>query len=146
MFNRLLIAYVGSNALIAMNICTQTDNLFGSVTIGVAQALIPIIAFFYGQEDRTALRDTLRYTIRFSVIVNSLLCIIICVLANPIVQFFKASDPDIVSMACVAVRLFACSLPLKGINCIFASYFQSTKKKWIYGEVSAQSSHCVMTV
>ena len=134
--NHLLMVYIGTNALVAMNIRTQTENFFGAVTLGIAQALIPVIAYFYGKKERLAIKNTLKFAIRFGLIINSLIFIGVCIVAKPIVYLFKVSDPEQVSMAQTAVILFALSLPLKAVNNSFASLYQSTKKKWFATAVS----------
>ena len=62
--NHLLVMAAGAGAVAALNVRTQTYNIIGALIMGVCQAILPVAGVFYGEEDRTALENTLKEALR----------------------------------------------------------------------------------
>lgn len=128
MLNHLLLVAVGAGALAAFNIRTQVNNFFGAVTLGMGQSLLPVAGLFYGQEDRTSLKEMLLFSIRAGIVLNVLVCILLCLFPGELAIAFGIRDDDVMEMAVLAILLLGVSLPLRGINYTLINYYQATKK------------------
>ncbi len=129
MLNHLLIVTVGAGALAALNVRTQANNFFGAVTLGMGQSLLPVAGLFYGQEDRTSLKEMLLFSIRAGILLNVLVCILLWIFPGELATAFGIRDDDVMEMTVLAILLLGVSLPLRGINYTLINYFQATKKE-----------------
>lgn len=127
-FNNLLVITVGVGAVAALNVRTQTYNIIGAVTMGVGQALLPVAGMFFGEEDRTALRDTMKTTLRLGLTLSILVAVILIPAASVFPTLLGVKDPDIQRMSSVAIRFFAVSMPIQLVNTAWMNYYQCTKR------------------
>lgn len=131
LLNHLLIIAVGVGPLAALNVRTQANNFFGSVALGMSHALFPVIGLFYGQEDRSSLKESIWYSIRKGILLNFIVCVFLCLFAEQIASVFGIHDDDVKEMAAMAILLLGITLPLRGVNCILINYFQATKRETV---------------
>lgn len=127
-FNNLLVISVGVGAVAALNVRTQTNNIIGAVTMGVGQALLPVAGMFFGEEDRTALRDTMKTTLRLGLTLSILVAAVLIPLASVFPMLLGVTDPSIRQMSCIAIRFFAISMPFQLFNMVWMNYYQCTKR------------------
>lgn len=127
-FNNLLVISVGVGAVAALNVRTQTNNIIGAVTMGVGQALLPVAGMFFGEEDRTALRDTMKTTLRLGLRLSILVAAVLIPLASVFPMLLGVTDPSIRQMSCIAIRFFAISMPFQLFNMVWMNYYQCTKR------------------
>lgn len=128
LLNNLLVTYVSVAAVTALNIRTTTSNFLGAVVLGIGQAATPTIGMFFGEEDRTAVKDTLKTTLRLGLTINSILAVILLIFPAFFAQLLGVKDPQIMDMSVMAIRLFGLGMPLQLINSILINYYQCTKK------------------
>ena len=126
--NHMLVLFVGVGAVTALSIRTQAYSFFGAFMIGIAQASVPLTGLFYGEEDITALKDTLKNTLKIGLFINVILAVLLFLTAPLFVGLMGVSEPETKKMAVNAVRLFAIGAPFALINYIFMSFYQSTKR------------------
>ena len=126
--NHMLVLFVGVGAVTALSIRTQAYSFFGAFLIGIAQASVPLTGLFYGEEDITALKDTLKNTLKIGLFINVILAVLLFLTAPFFVELMGVSEPETKKMAVNAVRLFAIGVPFALINYIFMSFYQSTKR------------------
>lgn len=125
--NNMLVIFVGVGAVTAMNVRTQAFNFFGMFVLGLAQASVPILGMFYGEEDKTALRATLKTTLKIGLVINCIVGIVLFLIAPGFVGLMNVTDPETKQMAVLAIRLFAVSMPAALVNMALMSYYQSTR-------------------
>ena len=126
--NHMMVLFVGVGAVTALNVRTQAHSFSMAFSIGIAQASVPLTGLFYGEEDTTALKDTLKVTLKIGLFINGILAVLLFLAAPFFVGLMGVSDPVTKQMAVNAVRLFAIGVPFALINYIFMSFYQSTKK------------------
>lgn len=129
--NNMLVVVVGVGAVTALNVRSQVNNIVGSLILGVGQAVIPIAGMFYGEEDRTALRDTLKSTLRIGIIVSVAAAVGLCIFPKAFPMLLGIKDSDTMLMAVQAIILFALSMPFLAVNTILKNFYQSTEKPGI---------------
>ncbi len=125
--NNMLVAVVGVGAVTALNIRTQANSFFGAFIMGFAQASVPLVGMFYGEEDRNALKDTLKTTLKIGLCINGLVAVVLLFAAPVFVNLMSVTDAAIRDMSITAVRFFAVGMPLALINMALMSYYQSTR-------------------
>lgn len=125
--NRMLAVWVGVGAVAVLNVRSQAHNFFGSLIMGFAMASVPIVGMFFGEEDKTALRDTLKTTLRIGMISSCVVAVLLFVAAPGFAGMLGITEGENLTMAVTAIRLFAVGMPLILINMAMMSYYQGTK-------------------
>ena len=128
LLNHMLVAFVSVSAVTALNVRTTAQNLVGAIVLGISQAATPTIGMFFGEEDRTAVRDvfkaTLHYGFRLVVAASALL------LFFP--SFFSSmlgvADGELMKLSDMAIRFYAIALPLSLFNTVLLNFYQATKR------------------
>lgn len=87
-----------------------------------------MVGMFYGEEDRTALRDTLKTSLRIGMTLCITGSVLLLLFPSFFVSVFKVTDPGIMRMAGTAIRLFAIGMPIALANTIMMNFYQSTGK------------------
>lgn len=126
--NNLMVTVVGVGAVTALNVRTQANNIVGALIVGIGQAVIPVVGMFYGEEDRTALRDTLKTTLKMGLVLSGTVALALLIFPSSLTNAFGVADPKIMEMSNTAVRLFAVGMPVALLNAILMNFYQSTGK------------------
>ena len=128
LLNNLLVAYVSVAAVTALNVRTTVSNFLGAVVLGIGQAATPTIGMFFGEEDRTAVKDTLKTTLKLGLTLNGLLAIILLIFPAFFAKLLGVTEGTLLNMSVMAIRLFGIGMPLQLINSALLNYYQCTKK------------------
>ena len=124
----MLVAYVSVAAVTALNVRTTVSNFLGAVVLGIGQAATPTIGMFFGEEDRTAVKDTLKTTLKLGLAINSILAAVLLVFPAFFVKLLGVTEENLLNMSVMAIRLFGIGMPLQLINSALLNYYQCTKK------------------
>lgn len=128
LLNHMLVTYVSVAAVTALNIRTTTSNFLGAVVLGIGQAATPTIGMFFGEEDRTAMKDTLKTTLKLGLAINSLLAVALLVLPAFFARLLGVTDEPLMNMSVLAIRLFGIGMPIQLVNSVLLNYYQCTRK------------------
>lgn len=128
LLNNLLVTYVSVAAVTALNVRTTASNFLSAIVLGIGQAATPTIGMFFGEEDRTAVKDTLKTTIRLGLTINGVLAVVLLSYPAFFAQLLGVKDAQIMNMSSMAIRFFALGMPLQLINAVLLNYYQCTKK------------------
>ena len=128
LMNNLLTAFVSVSAITALSIRTQASNFLGAVILGICQAITPTIGMFFGEEDRTAMRDTLKITLRFGFTIVVILAVTLFAVPSLFCRLLGVQEGSIRDMSNMALRLFAAALPLYFVNTVLMNFYQCTKR------------------
>ena len=128
LLNHLLVTYVSVYAVTALNVRTTVSNFLGALVLGIGQAATPTIGMFFGEEDRTALKDTLKTALKLGLGINTALGAVLLVFPSFFARLLGVQDSGIMQMCVMAIRFFGIGMPLSMINSALLNYYQSTKK------------------
>ena len=128
LLNNLLVTYVSIAAVTALNVRTTVSNFLGAVALGIGQAATPTIGMFFGEEDRTAVKDTLKTTLKLGLAINGTLAAVLLMLPDFFAKLLGVTDEPLVNMSVIAIRLLGIGMPLQLINSALLNYYQCTKK------------------
>ncbi len=126
--NNLMVTAVSVGAVTALNVRTQANNIMGALVVGIGQAVIPVVGMFYGEEDGTALKDTLKTTLKIGLTLSGIAAVILLLFPAVLTDAFGVTGPDIREMSTLAIRLFAVGMPVALLNNVLMNFYQSTKK------------------
>ena len=126
LLNHLLVLSAGAGAVAALNVRTQAYNIVGALIMGVGQALLPIAGLFYGEEDRTSLKDALKEALKVGLFLCLLAGSALAVFSQDFVSLLGVHEEQTLRMASNAVRFFALGMPLQLINLALMNFYQST--------------------
>lgn len=128
LLNHMLVTYVSVAAVSALSVRTTTSNFLSAIVLGIGQAATPTIGMFFGEEDRTAVKDTLKTTLRLGLAINGVLGAALVVFPTFFAQLLSVKEPQLLRMSAMAIRLFGLGMPLQLINSVLLNYYQCTKK------------------
>ncbi len=128
LLNNMMVAFVSVAAVTALNVRTQANNLLGGVVLGIGQASIPTVGMFFGEEDKTAIKDTLKTTFRFGLTLICVLAVILLLFPSLFSGLLGVTDAGIMKMSNVAICFFAVGMPVSLINTVLMNFYQSTKR------------------
>lgn len=128
MLNNLLVTYVSVAAVTALNVRTTTSNFLGAVVLGIGQAATPTIGMFFGEEDRTAMKDTLKTTLRLGLTINGVVAVVLLAFPAFFARLLGVSDGPLMNMSVIAIRLLGLGIPIQLINSVLLNFYQCTKK------------------
>lgn len=124
--NHALVAVAGAAAVTALNVRTQANNLLMAVTLGVAQAIVPVASVFYGEEDRRALKETFREALCLGLILCAGVAVLLILFAESFAGLLGVQEGEILAMSADGLRFLALTLPLLMVNVAMLSFCQST--------------------
>ena len=128
LLNNMMTVFVSVASVTALSVRTQANSFLGAVILGIGQAITPTIGMFFGEEDRSAIRDTLRVTLRFGLLIVLILAIALFAVPSLFCQLLGVRDAEILAMSNTALRFFALSLPIYLINTVLMNFYQCTKR------------------
>lgn len=126
--NHLLVMAAGAGAVAALNVRMQTYNIVGAIIMGVCQAILPVAGVFYGEEDRTALENTLKEALRTGLLLSTAAGLILLLFPNLFPGLLGVKEGETLEMAALAVRFFAIGMPLQLVNMAMMNTYQATRK------------------
>lgn len=117
----------GDIAIGAMTVINAIAIFFMMPIFGLNQGSQPIIGYNYGAKEYKRVKKALKLA---AAVATS-----ICLLGFILTQFFTIylirifnSDPELIQVATVGMRIFLCMMPLIGFQIISANYFQAVGK------------------
>lgn len=128
LLNNMLATFISVSAITALSIRTQANNFLGAVILGIGQAITPTIGMFFGEEDRTAMRDTLKVTFSFGFSVVVVVAIALFAVPSLFCQLLGVQEASIMDMSNMALRCFAIALPAYLVNTVLMNFYQCTKR------------------
>lgn len=124
--NNLTAAY-GDYELAAMGIVKKIDMIPLSVTLGITQGILPLIAYNYAARNYKRMRDISRYGMKL-VMIFSLLCVAVFVLEAPLLMRIFIKDATTVHLGERFLRIAVLAMPLMGMNFVINTAFQAMGK------------------
>lgn len=118
----------GDAALAAMTIVTRTMQFLGSALIGFGQGFQPVAGFSWGAKRLDRLRAAYRFSLLTGVIGFIIIGTFGFIFAPAIMRFFIKTDPAVVEIGSLAMRLQSLLMPLQAVSIIISMLFQSIGK------------------
>lgn len=127
-FNNMMVIAAGAGAVAALNVRQQVYNLVGSLIMGAGQALMPMAALFFGEEDANSLLRSIKVSIKTGLKITLAAAVILLFIPSVFVNALGVREPEIVSMAEYGIRIFAISMPIRLLVVLWNNFYQSIRK------------------
>ncbi len=132
-FNNILLSVSGNSGLAIYNILFNVSLFAYAVFDGISLAISPLIGTFLGEKDTKVIYMTSELAFKTSLLLSLFVSLIVFFGAELIVSTFGLTGD--LSVAASTIRLYSFSIILSCLNCVFASYFQTTKRFKLAGTV-----------
>lgn len=118
----------GDSALAAMAIVTRTMQFLGSALIGFGQGFQPVSGFSWGAGRYDRLRQAFRFSLFTGIVAFFILGSLGFAFAPAVMRLFIKTDPKVVAIGALAMRLQCLAMPLQATSIIISMLFQSIGK------------------
>ncbi|UAL08195.1 MAG: ATP-binding protein [Candidatus Methanogranum gryphiswaldense] len=144
--NILVLGSLGSEGASVMAVCINLMVLSSVFIGGTSQTMQPVCGVLYGSEDHTGMDMVIKRALTILMLSLIVITIIIFIFPSDIASIFGIRDDSVLSYSDTALRMFALSLPLYGINYFLMIIYQISGRKALASVVSALQSLVVLVV
>lgn len=127
LINQLLIAYGGTLAISVFGINNRIILFSAMPVIGITQGMQPILGYNYGARRYRRSVETISISNRISLLLSTGVTVLIMLFPGPILRAFT-TDPEMLRMGPLALRMMAAGFFLAGYNKVAGSLFQALGK------------------
>ena len=122
LYNVQLLKFIGENGVAAYGTVQYLSFIFLATYFGYNVGSAPIISYHFGAQNHGELRNLLKKSLVLMVSIGLIMTALAEALAKPLSMIFVSYDAELLSLTAYAMRIFAVSFVICGIN-IFASSF-----------------------
>ena len=123
LYNAQLMRYAGADGVVAYGIIMYISFIFSGTYMGFAIGTAPIISYHYGADDHNELKNLLVKCARLITIVSILMTGFAEVSSKFLASIFVSYDEALLLMTTRAIRIFALSYIISGLNIFSSSFF-----------------------
>ncbi len=128
LLNMILSLLIGAVGLTVYGVCYQCICLSFIIVSGIAQSMSPLVSTFYKEKDSSAVKYTFKRSLKMLIIPLIIYIALIEIFPVQILGIFGVHNPSTISMGITAIRLFAFSIILVGINFLLIYYTQAIQE------------------
>lgn len=128
LFNRQIMAYLGSDALAVYGIITQITAFAQCLSYGAGQAAQPIISQNYGAGQHGRIKECLKYGLYTSGVMGLCWTVVMLLAPNLLVSCFMTPTPAVMEIAPGILRAYGMSYILLPFNLFATYYFQAVMR------------------
>ena len=134
-YNGIIISLMGTDGLIAQQICTNTLLIISILFIGLVQTASPIISVYHQDKDYTAIEYLKKISIRFLLVVSLIFTACLVFFPNLIVLLYSVKEQYIMIVT-NALRFYGLYYLTLGFVFFYIFYTQAIQKNKISNSVS----------
>lgn len=123
LYNVQLMKYAGPDGVVAYGIIMYISFIFSGTYLGFAIGTAPIISYHYGADNHKELRSLLVKCARLITVVSILMTGLAEVSSKFLASIFVSYDEALLIMTTRAIRIFALSYIISGLNIFSSSFF-----------------------
>ena len=133
-YNAQLMKYAGENGVASYGMIMYFSFFFMAIFLGFSVGASPVIAYHYGAQNRSEMRNLLHIGIRLNLMGGIAMVLLTFLIASPVSYLFLGYDQELFAMGRRGMYLFNLCYLIAGLN-VFASAFFTALNN---GPVSAQ--------
>lgn len=122
-----ILGMISIDAVTSYGILYKIQQFVFFTAAGMNNALIPVIAFNYGKQDRKRLKEAVKYGMKYTVLFMIAGMIFVNFSIESFIGLFNVSE-NVKSMTVLAVRICTCGYIFTGVNLIAQGILQSFGK------------------
>lgn len=122
-FNRVILMFLFRDALVSYAIVSYINTIVVFSITGIVQGSQPLISYYYGRRGWKNCRRLLRYCVMAALIFCAGTVLVCWGATRGIVSFYIGADlVQLRAYSVAAIRIFALSFPLLGLNIVISGY------------------------
>ena len=142
LYNMQLMKYIGTNGVVAYGIIMYVGFIFVGTYMGYAVGSAPVISYHYGAGNKDELKNLFKRSLTIIIVSSVVMTLIAEIIAGYLAGIFVSYDNNLLELTTEAIRIYAVSYLISGINIFASSFFTSLNN----GIVSAVISFMRMFV
>ena len=124
-----LMGVYSNEAIAGMGIAKKIDSIAFGISQGMAQGVLPLIAFNYGSGDKERMNRIIRTSFLYTVVIGLAGTAFLFFGAVPLARSF-INDTLTVDYAAQFLKIFSAACPLMAVNFMIINVFQATGKRF----------------
>lgn len=142
LYNMQLMKYIGTNGVVAYGIIMYVGFIFVGTYMGYAVGSAPVISYHYGAGNKDELKNLFKRSLTIIIVSSVVMTLIAEIIASYLAGIFVSYDNNLLELTTEAIRIYAVSYLISGINIFASSFFTALNN----GVVSAVISFMRMFV
>ena len=142
LYNMQLMKYIGTNGVVAYGIIMYVGFIFVGTYMGYAVGSAPLISYHYGAGNKDELKNLFKRSLTIIIVSSVVMTLIAEIIAGYLAGIFVSYDNNLLELTTEAIRIYAVSYLISGINIFASSFFTALNN----GVVSAVISFMRMFV
>lgn len=142
LYNMQLMKYIGTNGVVAYGIIMYVGFIFVGTYMGYAVGSAPVISYHYGAGNKDELKNLFKRSLTIIIVSSVVMTLIAEIIAGYLAGIFVSYDNNLLELTTEAIRIYAVSYLISGINIFASSFFTALNN----GIVSAVISFMRMFV
>lgn len=142
LYNMQLMKYIGTNGVVAYGIIMYVGFIFVGTYMGYAVGSAPVISYHYGAGNKDELKNLFKRSLTIIIVSSVVMTLIAEIIAGYLAGIFVSYDNNLLELTTEAIRIYAVSYLISGINIFASSFFTALNN----GVVSAVISFMRMFV
>ena len=142
LYNMQLMKYIGTNGVVAYGIIMYVGFIFVGPYMGYAVGSAPVISYHYGAGNKDELKNLFKRSLTIIIVSSVVMTLIAEIIAGYLAGIFVSYDNNLLELTTEAIRIYAVSYLISGINIFASSFFTALNN----GVVSAVISFMRMFV
>ena len=142
LYNMQLMKYIGTNGVVAYGIIMYVGFIFVGTYMGYAVGSAPVISYHYGAGNKDELKNLFKRSLTIIIVSFVVMTLIAEIIAGYLAGIFVSYDNNLLELTTEAIRIYAVSYLISGINIFASSFFTALNN----GVVSAVISFMRMFV
>ncbi len=124
--NSLIMGIAGATGVAALAVCLNALMLTSMFIAGTNDTLLPIVGILFGERDYAGIRFALRSALKVLTAACLAMLLLFELAPGQVAALFGIVSPEGLAVVVPALRLYALSLPLYGINFMMQNFYQTT--------------------
>ena len=142
LYNMQLMKYIGTNGVVAYGIIMYVGFIIVGTYMGYAVGSAPVISYHYGAGNKDELKNLFKRSLTIIIVSSVVMTLIAEIIAGYLAGIFVSYDNNLLELTTEAIRIYAVSYLISGINIFASSFFTALNN----GVVSAVISFMRMFV
>ncbi len=124
--NFLVVGLFGPLGVTAVTICINGLMVASMFISGSSDTLLPIVGTLFGERDYRGIRISASVAFRFMIVAVAAVMAAFLLVPGLVCQLFGVTSAEGAALSVRALRFFALSLPLYGVNQLLLNFYQTT--------------------
>ena len=136
LYNMQLMKLVGADGVVAYGIIMYVGFIFSGTYLGYSVGIAPIVGYHYGAGNKDELKNLFKKSLILIITTSIIMTILAEILSKTLASIFVSYDANLLQMTTTAIRLFAISYIISGINIFASSFFTALNNGFVSALIS----------